>query len=121
LCGLKKFQSNGWRVFLQDRFNKPTQLGYRDLKLNLVSDAGFVGELQLHLDGFYQIKTYLHRVYERVRVVPVVSGKPIAANGDEERVLVEARELEIFDWSSKCYVPAPLNRTHTGTYSKVNS
>mmetsp|Transcript_24999 Transcript_24999/g.57947 ORF Transcript_24999/g.57947 Transcript_24999/m.57947 type:complete len:1793 (+) Transcript_24999:178-5556(+) len=54
----------------KDRFNNPTDFGYKDMLLNLQLQASdHVGELQLHLGPIIAIKPACHRTYALMRAV----------------------------------------------------
>jgi len=57
-------------VRAKDRFNKPTDFGYKDLLLNVkLEGSDHVGELQLHLQSIIDIKPACHRTYALMRAV----------------------------------------------------
>ena len=57
-------------VRAKDRFNKPTDFGYKDLLLNVkLEGSEHVGELQLHLQSIIDIKPACHRTYALMRAV----------------------------------------------------
>ena len=57
-------------VRAKDRFNNPTDFGYKDLLLNVkLDDSDHIGELQLHLQAIIDIKPACHRTYALMRAV----------------------------------------------------
>ena len=55
-------------VRAKDRFNKPTDFGYKDMLLNIkLEHSDHVGELQLHLQPIIEVKPACHRTYALMR------------------------------------------------------
>jgi hypothetical protein len=73
-------------VRISDRMNHPTDMEYRDLKMNVKLPSGLVCELQLHMEGFYKKKEELHKFYEIERVKPKPGDGP-------ELVMLSASEM----------------------------
>ena len=93
------------KLMLVDRFNNPATMSYRDLKLSVVSADGFVSELQLHMDGFYQKKEELHKFYEQERVkTKQKSGLNISMNDETTRkLMLEVADAQAnLDQAKKC-------------------
>jgi hypothetical protein len=53
----------------KDRFANPTDVGYRDMVLNLRMPSGAVVELQLHLKSMVRAKSAGHKHYETMRKI----------------------------------------------------
>lgn len=53
----------------KDRFNKPTDVGYRDLLMNVKFPNGVIGEVQLHLKSMLKAKKEGHKPYETMRTI----------------------------------------------------
>ena len=53
----------------KDRFAKPTEVGYRDVLMNVTYPNGHIGELQLHLKPVLKAKEAGHKFYEEVRTI----------------------------------------------------
>ena len=53
----------------KDRFETPTDAGYRDLTMNVKYPNGHVGELQLHVKSMLHAKNAGHKLYEKVRSI----------------------------------------------------
>jgi hypothetical protein len=68
---MKKLRASGLKLANEptDRFEKPTEAGYRDIKMNVVFPNGHVGELQVHLKPTLQAKEKGHKFYETVREI----------------------------------------------------
>jgi HEPN domain-containing protein len=73
-------------VRISDRMNNPTDMEYRDLKMNVMLPSGLVCELQLHMEGFYKKKEELHKFYEIERVKPKQGEGP-------ELIMMSATEM----------------------------
>jgi hypothetical protein len=79
----------------KDRFRKPTNVGYRDLMLNVVFPNGLVGEVQVHLKAMLQAKNDGHHHYEIARPLEskAEKGKP-PLTPEEESTLRAANEAQ---------------------------
>ena len=68
---MDKLRKSGLKVARKpnDRFAKPTSVGYRDIMMNVVFPNGHVGELQLHLKSVLKAKDQGHKFYETVRKI----------------------------------------------------
>ena len=53
----------------KDRFSKPTDVGYRDVLLNVQYPNGHIGELQLHVKPMLKGKKQAHKQYEQMRTI----------------------------------------------------
>jgi len=58
-----------------DRFANPTNVGYRDIKLNVQYPNGHIGELQLHMKPIIKAKATAHKDYEVVRSIEAKAKK----------------------------------------------
>lgn len=74
---IKKLESTGLKLARKpkDRFENPTDAGYRDVLLNVVHPNGHVGELQLHLKPILHAKDAGHKFYEDVRSIEAKAKK----------------------------------------------
>lgn len=66
-----------------DRFHKPTAVGYADVNLNVKLSNGLVGELQLHVKPMLEAKNAGHKPYEVIRKVE--ERAPEAEWSDEDK------------------------------------
>jgi len=83
-------------VRAKDRFNKPTDFGYKDMLLNVrLEGSDHVGELQLHLAPIIEVKPACHRTYALMRAVGWEDdNKEDDGDVDEEEVESEEEEEE---------------------------
>lgn len=55
----------------KNRFDKPTDSGYRDLMMNIRLPSGHIAELQVNTKAMFLAKDKGHKLYERERVLEV--------------------------------------------------
>lgn len=80
----------------KDRFAKPTNVGYRDVLLNVVLPNGIIGEVQLHVKSMLQAKAVAHAHYETMRTLDAKPREQWSA--EDEQTWQDA-----FDQSSDIY------------------
>jgi hypothetical protein len=68
---LKELKENGLRLAKppKDRFSNPTDVGYRDLLMNIRLPNGIIGELQVHVKPMLKAKELGHKPYEVMREI----------------------------------------------------
>jgi len=74
----------------KDRFANPTDVGYRDILMNVVYPNGHVGELQVHLKPVLVAKDVGHGYYEEAREIEdnaKIEGRTVLT--DEEQAVVD--------------------------------
>jgi hypothetical protein len=83
---LDALQASGMKLARKpkDRFDKPTDVGYRDCLLNVVLPNGIVGEVQLHSKAMLKVKADGHKWYEIQRDL---EGKPDLSDEDSRKLL----------------------------------
>jgi hypothetical protein len=87
---LKKLEASDMQVVrASDRFTNPTDVGYRDIKLNVKTPNDGIGELQLHVKSILVAKNEAHHHYEVMR--------SIAGKAAEEKRDMTAEEAAAFN------------------------
>lgn len=82
----------------KDRFENPTEAGYRDIIMNVVHKNGHVGEIQLHLKPILKAKSAGHKFYEEVRSIEAKAKKEGRTDmTPEERSIVDAANQKMKD------------------------
>lgn len=93
---MKTLRDTGMKLATKptDRFANPTDVGYRDIKLNVEYPNGHVGELQVHLKSMIKAKEEAHKDYEVVRSIAAkakVDDRYVRTN-EEEVIFSKANE-----------------------------
>jgi hypothetical protein len=93
---LDKLRKSGLKLARKpkDRFEKPTEAGYRDLLLNVEYPNGHVGELQVHLKPIMKVKSEGHKIYEGVRSIEAKAKK-------EGRTMLTDEEMKTIEEANK--------------------
>jgi hypothetical protein len=93
---LAKLKKSGLKLARQpkDRFEKPTDAGYRDVMINVEYPNGHVGELQIHLKGVLKAKDAGHKFYDEVRTIEGKAKKEgrETLTDEEAKVVKEAND-----------------------------
>lgn len=79
----EELSARGWSIakFPKNKFEKPTEAGYRDMNLTFVTDKGLTGEIQLNTKAMLRAKELAgHVLYERSRTI-------------ESKALTEKRDM----------------------------
>jgi hypothetical protein len=81
----------------KNRFNNPTESGYRDLMFNVRYPNGHIGEIQVNLKTMLEAKSIGHKYYEVVRTIE--ARKKFEGNrtltAQEQRLVDEANALQL--------------------------
>lgn len=89
---MSKLRESGLKLARKptDRFQNPTEVGYRDIMMNVVYPNGHIGELQLHLKSIAQAKAKMHKHYEVTRTITDAAKKEGRTTlTDEEQATIE--------------------------------
>ena len=81
----------------KNRFNKPTDVGYRDLLFNVRYPNGHVGEIQVNLKSMLVAKDMGHKFYERSRTIEARK----KLEGDRTLTLEEQQTVDIANEAQK--------------------
>ena len=80
----------------KNRFNTPTDVGYRDLMFNVVYPNGHIGEIQVNLKSMMKAKDMGHKYYEATR--SIAAQKQLEGSRDltpeEQRVVDDANRIQ---------------------------
>jgi len=104
---LAKLKKSGLKLASKpsNRFAKPTEAGYRDLKMNVIYPNGHVGELQMHLKSVLDAKNKGHKFYEKVRSIEADAkkeGRKTLTNKEQTEIEGANRQMrDLYDkaWS----------------------
>lgn len=81
----------------KNRFNKPTEVGYRDLMFNVRYPNGHVGEIQVNVKPMLAAKDLGHRLYEKVREIDAKK----KVEGNRTLTLEEQQTVDLANDSQK--------------------
>lgn len=109
-----RLRKSGMKVVAQpkDRFQEPTEAGYRDLMFRVEYPNGHIGELQLHLKPILLAKSRGHKFYEEVRTIEDKAKKEGRKTlTEEEEAIVQKANIamkKLYDeaWSKATSAPA---------------
>lgn len=88
----------------KNRFANPTDVGYRDLLLNVKYPNGHIGEIQLHTKPMLKAKEFGHKFYEQTRSLEAKRKKENRAYTPEEQKQIEEIDRKAKNLYSKAWI-----------------
>lgn len=86
-AAIEQVRANFEVVRIKDRFATPTESGYRDVLINVLTPDGMMAEIQINVPAMLAVKSEGHKLYEMARVLPV---------GDARRVRLEEMQVRLY-------------------------
>ena len=86
-AAIEQVRANFQIVRIKDRFATPTESGYRDVLINVMTPDGMTAEIQVNVPAMLAAKSEGHKLYEMARVLP---------EGDARRVQLEELQARLY-------------------------
>lgn len=102
---IEQVQQNFEIVRVKNRFETPTESGYRDVLINVRMPDGTVGEIQINLPQMLAAKSEGHKLYEMARVLP---------EGDPRRAQLEELQVRLYSEAFDSAMSASNSAAVTG-------
>jgi hypothetical protein len=108
---IEQVQQNFEIVRIKNRFETPTESGYRDVLINVRMPDGTVGEIQVNLPQMLAAKAEGHKLYEMARVLPAGDPRRVQLEELQARLYAEAFDSATNASNSAASTGAPYENT----------
>ena len=104
-AAIEQVRANFEIVRIKDRFSTPTESGYRDVLINVLTPDGMTAEIQINVPAMLAAKEEGHKLYEMARVLP---------EGDARRVQLEELQARLYAEAFDSAMSASNSAASTG-------